>query len=111
MPGVRVVGRTDSAGHGRDRETIPTITCLLIGGAVSDRYHRRLLMLTADTARAVILATLAALAVTCALELWEPLVIAVVYGPATAFFNPASDALVQQLLPRRSWPRRTRSTS
>ena len=79
--------------------TIPPITCLLIGGAVSDRYHRRLLMLTADTARAVILATLAALAVTGALELWEPLLIAVVYGPATAFFNPASDALVPQLPP------------
>ena len=32
--------------------TIPTITCLLIGGAVSDRFDRRLVMLTADTVRA-----------------------------------------------------------
>ena len=79
--------------------TIPTITCLLIGGAVSDRFDRRLVMLAADTVRAVALALLAALSVTGALAFWELLAIAVVYGAATAFFNPASDALVPQLLP------------
>jgi MFS family permease len=79
--------------------TIPTITCLLIGGAVSDRFDRRLVMLTADTVRAVVLAALATLAVAGALTFWELLAIAVVYGAATAFFNPASDALVPQLLP------------
>ena len=79
--------------------TIPTITCLLIGGAVSDRFDRRVVMLTADTVRAIALAALAALAITAALTFWELLAIAVVYGAATAFFNPASDALVPQLLP------------
>ncbi len=79
--------------------TIPTITCLLIGGAVSDRFDRRVVMLTADMVRAAVLAALAALAVTGALVLPELLAIAVVYGAATAFFNPASDALVPQLLP------------
>jgi hypothetical protein len=79
--------------------TVPTITCLLIGGAVSDRYDRRAVMLSADAVRAFVLAGLAALSITGALRLWELLVIAVVYGAATAFFNPASDALVPQLLP------------
>ncbi|MGA8722053.1 MAG: MFS transporter, partial [Solirubrobacteraceae bacterium] len=79
--------------------TIPTIACLLIGGAVSDRFDRRLVMLIADAVRAVILAALAALAITGALAFSELLAIAVVYGAATAFFNPASDALVPQLLP------------
>jgi len=79
--------------------TIPTMACLLIGGAVSDRFDRRLVMLAADTVRAVALAALAALAVTGALMFWELLAIAVIYGAATAFFNPASDALVPQLLP------------
>ena len=79
--------------------TIPTIACLLIGGAVSDRFDRRLVMLIADAVRAVVLAALAALAVTGALAFWELLAIAVVYGAATAFFNPASDALVPALLP------------
>jgi MFS family permease len=84
--------------------TIPTITCLLIGGAVSDRFDRRLVMLIADAVRAVVLAGLAALAVTGALVFWELLAIAVVYGAATAFFNPASDALVPQLLPADALP-------
>jgi MFS family permease len=79
--------------------TIPTIACLLIGGAVSDRFDRRLVMLAADAVRAVALAALAALTVTGSLVFWELLAIAVAYGAATAFFNPASDALVPQLLP------------
>jgi MFS family permease len=79
--------------------TIPTIVCLLIGGAVSDRYDRRLVMLGADTVRALALVTLAFLSVTGELHLWQLMAVAVLYGAATAFFDPASDALVPQLLP------------
>lgn len=79
--------------------TIPTIVCLLLGGAVSDRYDRRLVMLCADAVRAVGLGVLAALSVSGSLRLWELMAVAVVYGAATAFFDPASDALVPQLLP------------
>ena len=79
--------------------TIPTIVCLLLGGAVSDRYDRRMVMLCADAVRALGLATLAFLSVSGALKLWELMAVAVVYGAATAFFDPASDALVPQLLP------------
>jgi hypothetical protein len=79
--------------------TIPTIACLLLGGAVSDRYDRRLVMLCADAVRAVGLATLAFLSVSGSLHVSELMAVAVVYGAATAFFDPASDALVPQLLP------------
>jgi MFS family permease len=79
--------------------TVPTVACLLIGGAVSDRYDRRLVMLCADAVRGVLLAALATLALTGSLRLWHLLVAVVFYGAATAFFNPASDALVPQLLP------------
>ena len=79
--------------------TIPTVTCLLIGGAVSDRYDRRVVMLVADGVRGLLLAAVAALAFSGSLRLWHLLVVVVFYGAATAFFNPASDALVPQLLP------------
>jgi hypothetical protein len=79
--------------------TIPTIVCLLLGGAVSDRYDRRVVMLCADAGRAAGLGVLAFLSVTGSLRLWELMAVAVVYGAATAFFDPASDALVPQLLP------------
>jgi hypothetical protein len=79
--------------------TIPTIVCLLLGGAVSDRYDRRMVMLCADAVRALGLAILAFLSVSGALALWELMAVAVGYGAATAFFDPASDALVPELLP------------
>jgi MFS family permease len=79
--------------------TIPTVTCLLIGGAVSDRYDRRRVMLIADGVRGLLLAALAVLAATGSLRIWQLLVAVVFYGAATAFFNPASDALVPELLP------------
>jgi MFS family permease len=84
--------------------TIPTIVCLLLGGAVSDRYDRRLVMLCADAVRAVGLGVLAVLSVSGSLALWELMAVGVVYGAATAFFDPASDALVPQLLPAEDLP-------
>jgi len=79
--------------------TIPTIVCLLIGGAVSDRYDRRIVMLCADAVRAIGLVVLAILSVTGHLRIWELMAVAVAYGAATAFFDPASDALVPELVP------------
>jgi DHA3 family tetracycline resistance protein-like MFS transporter len=79
--------------------TIPTIVCLLIGGAVSDRYDRRMVMLGADAVRAVGLVTLAILSVTGSLRIWQLMAVAVTYGAATAFFDPAADALVPELVP------------
>jgi DHA3 family tetracycline resistance protein-like MFS transporter len=79
--------------------TLPTVACLLIGGAVSDRYDRRLVMLSADAVRGVLLAAVATLALSGSLRLWQLLVAVVFYGAATAFFSPASDALVPELLP------------
>ena len=79
--------------------TIPTIVCLLIGGAVSDRYDRRMVMLCADAVRALGLVALAILSVTGHLRLWELMAVAVGYGAATAFFDPAADALVPELVP------------
>jgi len=84
--------------------TVPTIVCLLLGGAVSDRFDRRLVMLAADCVRALVLGALAWLSLTGSLRLWHLLVIAAIYGAATAFFDPASDALVPELLPAEALP-------
>jgi hypothetical protein len=65
---------------GLDGVDTETIVCLLIGGAVNDRYDRRVVMLVADVVRALVLAALAALCLTGALKPWELLVIAVAYG-------------------------------
>jgi MFS family permease len=79
--------------------TVPLITLLLLGGVVSDRYDRRRVMLFADLVRAALLVVLAALASSGELRLWQMMVIVAIYGAAEAFFDPASDAILPELLP------------
>jgi MFS family permease len=79
--------------------TISTIAFLLLGGVASDRFDRRRVMLAADVLRFLAVGALAALALTGALELWHVVVLAVAYGTGQAFYAPAFDALVPDLLP------------
>jgi len=84
--------------------TIPTIAFLLIGGVVSDRRDRRLVMAWADGLRAVAVAVLATLVLMGALRFWELVVLVAVYGVGTAFFMPAFDAILPELLPKSDLP-------
>jgi DHA3 family tetracycline resistance protein-like MFS transporter len=79
--------------------TVPTIVFLLVGGILSDRFDRRRLMLAADLARLLAVGALALLSVTDALEVWHIAVLVAIYGAAQAFFAPAFDAIVPDLLP------------
>jgi MFS family permease len=79
--------------------TVPTIAFLLLGGVVSDRLDRRRIMLASDVVRGLAVGLLALLSLTGVLELWHVAAIAAVYGAGTAFFSPAFDALVPELLP------------
>ncbi len=84
--------------------TIPTIAFLLVGGVVSDRRDRRVVMAWADGLRAVAVAVLAGLVLTGALRFWELVVLVAIYGVGTAFFTPAFDAILPELLPRPDLP-------
>jgi MFS family permease len=84
--------------------TVPTVLFLLIGGVVSDRYDRRLVMIWADTLRAVAVAVLAALVLMHALQFWQLVVLVAVYGIGTAFFTPAFEAIVPELVPNHDLP-------
>jgi DHA3 family tetracycline resistance protein-like MFS transporter len=79
--------------------TVPLIALLLFGGVVSDRHRRRKVMLSADLVRAALLTLLAALAASGTLRLWQMMVIVAIYGGAQAFFDPASDAILPELVP------------
>ena len=79
--------------------TVPTIAFLLVGGALSDRLDRRRIMLTADVIRGLAVGLIAMLSLTGALELWHMVVLVGVYGAGTAFFTPAFDAIVPDVLP------------
>jgi MFS family permease len=79
--------------------TVPTIMFLLLGGVVSDRLDRRRVMLAADVTRGAAVAVLAALSMSGLLELWHVVALVAVYGAGAAFFGPAFDAIVPDVLP------------
>jgi len=78
---------------------VPQVVLLLVGGAVSDRFDRRKVMLFADAIRMVSVFVLGFLSLTGHIEIWHMMVIAAVYGAGTAFFGPAFDAIVPDLVP------------
>jgi DHA3 family tetracycline resistance protein-like MFS transporter len=84
--------------------TVPTIACLLLGGALSDRLDRRRVMLCADCVRAAALGALATLSLMGELRLWHLFLIGAIYGAAAAFFDPSFDAIVPDLLPGAELP-------
>ena len=79
--------------------TVPIIACLLLGGAVSDRFDRRRVMIAADAARAVVVGALATLDLTGSLGFATFAVLVALYGAATAFFTPAFEAIVPSIVP------------
>jgi MFS family permease len=84
--------------------TVPTIALLLLGGVVSDRLDRRRVMLAADLTRGFAVGLLAVLSMTGTLELWHMVALVAVYGAGAAFFGPAFDAIVPDVLPASELP-------
>ena len=77
------------------------IALLLVGGVVGDRVSPRVSMVGADVVRTVSMGIAAALLLSGNIEIWQLAVLYAIDGGATAFFNPASNALVPQIVPQR----------
>jgi MFS family permease len=84
---------------------LPMFCMALIAGQVADRHDRRLIMAIANGVELVSAAALCALAYNHSTALWPIYVIAVAFGAARAFFQPASSALGPSLVPRHLLPR------
>ena len=78
---------------------LPQALFAVFGGVVSDRFDRRHVMIGADAVRATALSIAAVLASTGALAVWHLALIGAIYGAASAFFLPAFDAIVPDLVP------------
>ena len=79
--------------------TIPMVLLLLVGGAISDRFDRRFVMAAADILRAVVIGAVGFLSVGGHLQLWHLFVLLPWFGAGSAFFNPASGALLPDIVP------------
>jgi len=76
--------------------TTGRVVLLPVGGVWADRLPRQLVMLSSDSIRAVAMLTLAVVVLSGHAQLWMLIVPAVADGAASAFFLPASGALVPQ---------------
>lgn len=78
--------------------SLMVIALILVGGVFADRISPRLSMLRADVVRAVVTGLMAALVIAGSAETWQLLVLYAIEGGATAFFNPASNAIVPSIV-------------
>jgi MFS family permease len=79
--------------------TLPHVLFLLAGGVVSDRVDRRRVMVASDTVRAAAIGTMGMLALSGRLDMPWTIGLVVVYGATNAFFGPAFDAIVPEVVP------------
>lgn len=104
-----LTGKASSLGFVLAAQSLAMLTTLLWGGVLADRYSRRLLMISSDLARAVVMAVFLALEIGGHMSLTVILVLAVCFGAADGFFQPAFGGIVplvveQPLLPSaNSW--------
>jgi MFS family permease len=81
--------------------SVVLIALVLVGGVVADRISPRRAMLGADLTQTATMGLIAALLLTGEAEIWHLALLYGIDGAGTAFFNPASNALVPQIVPER----------
>jgi MFS family permease len=89
-----LTGKASSLGFVLAAESVAMLATLLWGGVLADRYSRRLLMIGSDVARAVLMGVFFALDLSGHLDLTTILVLAVLFGAADGFFQPAFGGIV-----------------
>ena len=77
---------------------IPTAVFMLVGGAFSDRFSSRRILLTTTSARAILVAAIGTLIAFHAVALWQVYVLALAFGIADAFAAPAGQTLMPSVV-------------
>lgn len=77
---------------------IPRALLMLVGGALTDRFSPRSLMLASNAARFVLVSLLTGLVFAGRVEMWMLYTLGVLFGVADAFFYPAQSSMTPQLV-------------
>jgi MFS family permease len=77
---------------------LPVVPFSLLGGAVSDRYQRRSIIIVCEIAQIILVGSLAWLLFVDALQLWHIIIITFGLGTATAIEQPARFAFNKDLV-------------
>lgn len=85
-------------------EAVPRALLLLVGGALSDRLTPRIVMLTADLGRLVVVGALGVTLFFGLPPLWIVAVLAALQGVGSGLFGPGVQALLPRILPEEQLP-------
>jgi hypothetical protein len=83
---------------------LPRAVFMLLGGAVTDRFSPRTIMLASDLIRLALMAGLTALVLVHSVDIWMLYAFSLVFGIAAGFFLPASNAIVPGLVGKENLP-------
>jgi len=79
---------------------VPRAIFMLVGGAITDRYSSRNVMLLSNIARMILVIILATTILTGTIEMGLIYLISLLFGLADAFYFPASQSIVPSLVPK-----------
>jgi len=77
---------------------VPRALLMLVGGALTDRFSPRRVMLYSNYLRAAIVGLMAVLVATGSVQLWMLYAMALLFGTVDAFFYPAAQAILPQIV-------------
>ena len=78
---------------------IPRVILILVGGAIADRIEPKMLIFRSNALRALVVGVVAALIISGRVEIWQLVVMAVIFGAVDAFFYPAVSTFLPLLVP------------
>jgi len=77
---------------------IPRALFMLVGGALTDRFSSRSVMLFSNLMRMFLVALLAVMVITGTIQVWMLFIFALIFGLLDALFFPAQSSIVPQLV-------------
>jgi MFS family permease len=77
---------------------LPTVVFLLVGGIWADRLPRQHVMVVSDALSGAVQAVVAVLFLTGSVEIWHLVALAAIRGTTAAFFFPAAQGIVPQVV-------------
>ncbi|MFT5102051.1 MAG: MFS family permease, partial [Planctomycetaceae bacterium] len=83
---------------------IPRAVFMVVGGAMTDRYSARSVMMWTTLVRFILMFILATLVYTQSVDMWMIFIVAFFFGAADAFYWPASISILPKLLPAEDLP-------
>lgn len=78
--------------------SIPRAVFMLLGGAITDRFSPRTIMLVSDVLRMLLTALMAVLVFTGSIQIWMLYSFALLFGLIGGFFGPAAGSMVPHIV-------------